>query len=162
MSIPKLTQTHMEQRMVVSLEYLVRYHENDYDFLFWIVTGVEQWVHHFTPDMKAASMEWKCPSSPIRKKFKTTPSTGEVLLTFFWQAQRVLLLYFLEVGTINGTRYCDSLSKFLEAIRKKRPGHLRSVILKLDDNARPLSVTATQNHFCNSWLRAPTPSAIQS
>ena len=41
MSIPKLTQTHMEQRMVVSLEYLVRYHENDYDFLFWIVTGVE-------------------------------------------------------------------------------------------------------------------------
>ncbi|GFY68139.1 hypothetical protein TNIN_108551 [Trichonephila inaurata madagascariensis] len=41
-------------------------------------------------------MEWKHPSSPVRKKFKTTPSAGKVLLTVFWDAQGVLLLDFLE------------------------------------------------------------------
>ncbi|GFQ98570.1 histone-lysine N-methyltransferase SETMAR [Trichonephila clavata] len=60
--------------MAVSLEHLVRYHEDGNDFLFQIVTGDETWVHHFTPESKAASMEWKHPSSPVRKKFKTTPS----------------------------------------------------------------------------------------
>ncbi|GFR19324.1 histone-lysine N-methyltransferase SETMAR [Trichonephila clavata] len=62
--------------MAVSLEHLVRYHEDGNDFLFRIVTGDEMWVHHFTPESKAASMEWKHPSSPVRKKFKTTPSAA--------------------------------------------------------------------------------------
>ncbi|GFR08028.1 histone-lysine N-methyltransferase SETMAR [Trichonephila clavata] len=78
----QLTSTHQEQRMAVNLEHLVRYHEDGSDFLFRIVTGDETWVHHFKPESKAASMEWKHPSSPVRKKFKTTPSadanyTGE-------------------------------------------------------------------------------------
>ncbi|GFR06800.1 histone-lysine N-methyltransferase SETMAR [Trichonephila clavata] len=107
----QLTSTHQEQCMAVSLEHLVRYHEDGNDFLFRIVTGDETWVHHFTTESKAASMEWKHPSSPVRKKFKTTPSAGKVLLTVFWDAQGVLLLDFLEVGTINATRYCDTLSK---------------------------------------------------
>lgn len=102
----QLTSTHQEQRMAVSLEHLVCYHEDGNDFLFRIVTGDETWVHHFTPESKAASMEWKHPSSPVRKKFKRTPSAGKVLLTVFWDAQGVLLLDFLEVGTINATRYC--------------------------------------------------------
>ncbi|GFQ66084.1 histone-lysine N-methyltransferase SETMAR [Trichonephila clavata] len=37
----QLTSTHQEQRMVVSLEHLVRYHEDGSDFLFRIVTGDE-------------------------------------------------------------------------------------------------------------------------
>ena len=103
----------------------------------WIVTGDEMWVHHFTPESKAASMEWKHLSSPVRKKFKTTPSAGKVLLTVFWDAQGVLLLDFLEVGTINATRYCDTLSKLKEAIREKRSCPLTSDLLLLDDNAKP-------------------------
>ncbi|GFR31057.1 histone-lysine N-methyltransferase SETMAR [Trichonephila clavata] len=79
----QLTSTHQEQRMAVSLEHLVRYHEDCNDFLIRIVTGDETWVHHFTPESKAASMEWKHPSSPVRKEFKTTPSAGKVLLTVF-------------------------------------------------------------------------------
>ncbi|GFQ85568.1 histone-lysine N-methyltransferase SETMAR [Trichonephila clavata] len=72
----QLTSTHQEQRMAISLEHLVRYHEDGNDFLFRIVTGDDTWVHHFTPESKAASMEWKHPSSPVRKKFKTTPSAA--------------------------------------------------------------------------------------
>jgi hypothetical protein len=33
---------------------------------------------------------------PFRKKFKTIPSAGKVLLTVFWDAEGVLLLDFLE------------------------------------------------------------------
>ncbi|GFQ98439.1 histone-lysine N-methyltransferase SETMAR [Trichonephila clavata] len=81
----QLTSTHQEQRMAVSLEHLVRYHEDGNDFfLFQIVTGDESWIHHFTPESKAASMEWKHPSSLVRKKFKITPSVCKVLLTVFW------------------------------------------------------------------------------
>ncbi len=114
----QLTPNHMEQCMAVSREHLVRYHRDGNEFLYRIVTGDETWVHHFTPELKAASMEWKHPSSPVRKKFKTTPSAGKVLLTVFWDAQGVLLLDFLEVGTINATRYCHTLSKLKEVIRK--------------------------------------------
>ncbi|GFR34070.1 histone-lysine N-methyltransferase SETMAR [Trichonephila clavata] len=92
----QLTSTHQEQRMAVSLEHLVRYHGDGNDFPFRIVTGDETWLHHFTPESKASSMEWRHPSSPVRKKFKTTPSAGKVLLTVFWDAQGVLLLDFLE------------------------------------------------------------------
>ncbi|GFR24340.1 hypothetical protein TNCT_378811 [Trichonephila clavata] len=58
----------MKQRMVVSLEYLVRYHEDGHDFLLWIETKDEFWVHHFMLEMKAASMERKHPSSPVNRK----------------------------------------------------------------------------------------------
>jgi hypothetical protein len=35
-------------------------------------------------------------TSPIQKKFKTTPSAGKVLLTMFWGAEGVILLDFLK------------------------------------------------------------------
>ncbi|GFS46256.1 uncharacterized protein TNIN_198211 [Trichonephila inaurata madagascariensis] len=52
----QLTSTHMEQGMVVSIEHIKLYHEDGNDFLFRIVTGMKRWVHHFTPESKAASM----------------------------------------------------------------------------------------------------------
>ena len=42
---------------------------------------------------EVASMEWKHPSSPVRKKFKRTPSAGKVLLTVFWDNQGVLKVW---------------------------------------------------------------------
>ncbi|GFR05533.1 histone-lysine N-methyltransferase SETMAR [Trichonephila clavata] len=98
----QLTSTHQEQRMAVSLEHLVRYHEDGNDFLFRIVTGDETWIHHFTPESKAASIEWKHPSSPVRKKFKTTPSAArngslntESLSTALFKASGKLIMYLI-------------------------------------------------------------------
>ncbi|GFX23539.1 histone-lysine N-methyltransferase SETMAR [Trichonephila clavipes] len=54
---------------------------------------------------------------------------------------------FLEVGNIDATQYCDTLLKLKETIRKKLPGFLKYDVLLLDDNARPHSVTAMQNHI---------------
>ncbi|GFR01861.1 histone-lysine N-methyltransferase SETMAR, partial [Trichonephila clavata] len=59
--------------MAVSLEHIVRYHEDGNDFLFRIVTGDETWLHHFMPESKAASMDGKHPSSPVRKSSRQLP-----------------------------------------------------------------------------------------
>ncbi|GFX79828.1 histone-lysine N-methyltransferase SETMAR [Trichonephila clavipes] len=80
------------------------------------------------------------------------------LYTIFWDTQGVLLLNFLKVGTINANRYCDFLSKLKEVIRKKRHGLLGSGVLLLDDNARPHSGTATENHIATlDWERLHHP-----
>ena len=36
----------------------------------------ETWVHHFDPEMKSSSMQWKTPSSPTPKKARVEPSGG--------------------------------------------------------------------------------------
>ncbi|GFX80663.1 histone-lysine N-methyltransferase SETMAR [Trichonephila clavipes] len=110
----------MERRMSVWLEQLVRFHEDGNDFLFRIVMRDESWVHHFTPEVKEGhinGIEKSVITWP--KEVQNNPSASKVLLTVFWDAQGVLLLDFLKSGTINATRYCDTLLKSQEAIRKK-------------------------------------------
>jgi hypothetical protein len=53
-------------------------------FLERIVTTDETWVHHYEPESKAQSMAWKCPKSPVTKKFKSLPSAGKIMLTLFF------------------------------------------------------------------------------
>jgi len=53
-------------------------------FLFNIVTGDESWIHHFDPEEKQLSMQYRHTSSPCPKKFKTMPSAGKILLAVFW------------------------------------------------------------------------------
>jgi hypothetical protein len=42
------------------------------NFLQQSVTSDETWVHHYQPETKWKSMQWKDPSSPVAMKFKTT------------------------------------------------------------------------------------------
>ena len=46
------------------------YWEDGDDFLLNIVTGDESWVHHFDPEDKRQSMEYRRPSSPRQKKIR--------------------------------------------------------------------------------------------
>jgi hypothetical protein len=50
--------------MGLSLKHLSQYADEGEDMLHRIVTGDESWVHHYQPETKRASMEWKHPSSP--------------------------------------------------------------------------------------------------
>jgi hypothetical protein len=45
-------------------------HQGGEEFLSRMVTGDETWVHHYEPESKRQSMEWKHPGSPTKKKFK--------------------------------------------------------------------------------------------
>jgi len=57
-------------------------------------------------------MEYRHTSSPRPKKFKTIPSAGKILLTVFWDSQRVYMTEFLEAGkTVNSARYIETKKK---------------------------------------------------
>ncbi|GBM71716.1 hypothetical protein AVEN_83477-1 [Araneus ventricosus] len=57
--VPKhLIIDNQEQRMSFSLQHLIRY-EEDLAFLRRIVAGDESWWHHYTPESKKTSMQWK-------------------------------------------------------------------------------------------------------
>jgi hypothetical protein len=78
-----------------------------------IVTGDESWIHHFDPEEKRLSMEYRHTSSPRPKKFKTMPSAGKILLTVFWDSQRVYMTEFLEAGkTVNSARYIETIKTY--------------------------------------------------
>ena len=59
----QLTEAHEQSRLEACSE-LLEYCHSDKTFLQRIVTGDETWVHHFEPESKRASMEWRHPTSP--------------------------------------------------------------------------------------------------
>ena len=60
------------------------------------------------------------------------------MATVFWDMTGVILIEYLERGhTINADRYCATLTKLREAIRRKRPGLRSKGIILLHDNSRP-------------------------
>ena len=69
----------------------------------------EIWVHHYEPETKIQSMQWKHKGSSNLKKFKVLPSSGKVMLSLFWNAQGVIMVDYLQRGaTITGLYYTDS------------------------------------------------------
>jgi hypothetical protein len=60
--------------------------------LFQIVTADETRVHHFQLQTKRKSMEWHHPQYPQQKKFKLSPSAGNVMITIFWECERAILV----------------------------------------------------------------------
>ncbi|GFT59226.1 hypothetical protein TNCV_3891741 [Trichonephila clavipes] len=45
----------------------MRYASERNEILFRIITGDEEWVHHFAAETKVTSMTWKRPGSSVRK-----------------------------------------------------------------------------------------------
>jgi histone-lysine N-methyltransferase SETMAR len=131
--------------MGLSLQHLLRYVGDGEDMLNWIVTGDESRVHHYQPESKRASMQWKYPSLPLTKKFKDTPSTRKVMLAVFWDSEGVLLARFQKRGeNMNSASRCEVLLKLWDAIRRKHPDQLARGVLLHHDNARPHTARATQ------------------
>jgi histone-lysine N-methyltransferase SETMAR len=131
-------------RMIMSLDNLQRYNEEGEGMLERIVTGDETWVHHYQPESKQASMQWKHKDSPTPTKFKVVPSAGKVMATMFWDMKGVLLVEYQEHGrTVTAASYCSLLERLKAAIKNKRPGLLTRGVLLLHDNARPHTARLT-------------------
>nr|CAH7765296.1 unnamed protein product [Callosobruchus chinensis] len=127
--VPKqLTEDHMnycdmKRRVECATKVVARFEEEGDDFLEGFVTGDETWAHHYTPETKESSKQWRHSDSPKPKKFKATLSAGKVMATVFWDRHGVLLVDFMPRGTtINAARYCETLEKLRRAIKNKRPG----------------------------------------
>lgn len=156
----KLTQQHKETRLKVCTDLKARYEREGDSFLNKILTCDETWVHHFEPETKRQSMEWKHTSSPVRKKFRTQASAGKVMLTVFWDARGVVFCDYLEdQRTVNSAYYSDMLmNKVKPAMREKRRGSQRKGVILLHDNARPHTAKLTHETIENmGWEILPHP-----
>jgi hypothetical protein len=94
----QLSDYHKCAWQTICQEYFNRHAREENAFLHRIVTGDESWVHHYIPESKRQSMQWKHPSSPAYKKFKTQASAGKVRLTVFWNVNGTILVHFQEKG----------------------------------------------------------------
>ncbi|XP_035205247.1 histone-lysine N-methyltransferase SETMAR-like, partial [Stegodyphus dumicola] len=76
--VPRLlTEEHEGKGFERAFAFLQSYQTERNEFLDKIVTGDETWIHHFSPETKSSSLEWKHYSSPTRTKCRTVPSAGK-------------------------------------------------------------------------------------
>ena len=81
--VPRNLNMQDRQQRVESSQELEVYNANPEDFHTRLVTGDETLLHHWDPDTKKESMQWKHPGSPPPKKFRTQPSASKVMATVF-------------------------------------------------------------------------------
>ena len=91
-----LTEEHKRNCQHICSSLLERYNREGDNFLNHTITGDETWVHHYVPETKRQSMQWKHTSSPSSKRFKSQPSAGKLLLTVFWDSQGPILEHYKE------------------------------------------------------------------
>lgn len=144
--VPKqLTMMHKQMHLDICLQNLDHYYKEGDAFLDRIITGNKTWIHHYDLECKWQSVECKHPQSPIRKKFKSQPSPGKLMLTVFWDSQGPIMEHYQERGsTINSAPYSEMLiDKLKPEIWSKRWGQLSKGIVLLHDNARPHTAAHT-------------------
>lgn len=140
-----LSEEQKAERVRLCQQHLSRYEKEGDEFLNRIVTGDESWCHHYEPETRRSSMQWKHVSSPPPKKFKTEASAGKVMLSFFFDHKGPMLVEFLEHGrTINAEQYVITLGNLRTRIKNKRPGLLTKGVILLHDNARPHTAKVTK------------------
>ena len=107
-----------QQRMQLSSQLLELCRRDPEDFHLRLVTGDETWVHHWDPESKIASKQWKHSDSPPPRKFRTQSSAGKVMASVFWDSKGLLLIDYLpRRSTITGAYYSDLMVKLRHAIK---------------------------------------------
>ena len=71
--VPRLLTPNQKEQRADSCKGHIELESKDTRFFDRIVTMDETWVHHFDPEMKSPSMQWKTPSSPTPKKTRVEP-----------------------------------------------------------------------------------------
>lgn len=155
-----LTNENRRTREQSSRENLELFNHNPEDFCARYVTMDETWAHHFDPETKQQSMQWKHPESPREVKFRKMSSAGKVMASVFWDAKGVLMVDYLERGkTITGAYYAGLLHKLRDAIKEKRRGKLSKKIIFHQDNApaHTSNVAMAAIHDCGFELLSHPP-----
>ena len=113
-----LTAEIMHVRMQTSDRNLELYRADPDKFLRRYVTMDETWAHHFDPETKQQSMQWKHPTSPPVVKFLKNVSASKVMVSVFWDSEGVLFTDYLEKGkTVTGVYYAGLIRKLREVIK---------------------------------------------
>ena len=123
-----LTDDQKRTRLDISMFLLSRYVDAPGDFVERVVTKDETWVHHFDPESKMQSKQWKHPCSPHPYKFKRVHSAGKVMASIFWDSQGVIVIYYFEQGRkINRACCAGELRRLRQEMARKRRGKLTRV-----------------------------------
>ncbi len=137
----ELTEPQQWTRMTVSQDNidLLCSDPDPEDFVRCIVTGDETWISTREKLTKRESTEWVhadalCPRKPL-KDF----AMRKVMMTVFFDCQGVILIDFLNPREkVTAERYCETLTKLKESLRRKRPNLWRGRNFLLHhDNASP-------------------------
>lgn len=79
-------------RMQIFQDCLDHFKRNTIDFIRRFVTTYETWIHHYIPESKQKSKQWKHDDSPLPEKAKSVLSAGKVIASIFWDAKEILLI----------------------------------------------------------------------
>ncbi|GFX50790.1 histone-lysine N-methyltransferase SETMAR [Trichonephila clavipes] len=121
---------------IPGLQHLLRYRNDDDDFLKHIVAGDETWCPHFHPKRRSVSMQWKHPDWLKPRKVKAQKSAGKIILTaifrdpYYWSLRN-------QRSLINAQRYTQSFDRLHTGIKNKCPSMLSPGVIILHDNAKP-------------------------
>jgi len=137
--IPKLLNDQKRlKRLECSKATLELIRANRDHFFPRLVTGDETWVHLYDRESRLEAREWHHTGSPPTKRVRPEKSAAKTMATVFWDAQGILLLDFLPIGTtMNGEYYAGLLRELRQKIKEKRRGLISRGSLLLEDNARP-------------------------
>jgi len=96
-------------------------------------------------------------SAVTKKKFRTTPSTGKVMITVFWDIDGVILVDVMaRCETVNSDAYIGTLQKLKQRYRRVRPNRNPGDMLIQHDNARPHTSLRTQEAIAKfGWTVLP-------
>lgn len=135
--VPRLLQEHQKaQRVEMCKQLLALWDADPENFPSRIVTGDESWFHHYDPETKEQSKEWRKKHEGAPIKARVQKSAGKVLATIFWDASGILLEDYLEKGrTINAVYYVGVLDRLRYNIKNRRRGSLSQGLFLLHDNA---------------------------
>ena len=104
--VPRLLTVEQKQQRIHDAERgLKLFTRNKKDFLRRYITINESWIHHFTPESKRASAEWRAEGEGRPKRPKTQQSAGKVVASVFWDMHGILLIDFLPKGQMINSDY---------------------------------------------------------
>jgi len=93
-----LTPEKKQVCLATSHDNLSLYNADPAKFLRSYVTMDETWAHHFDPETKQQSKQWKHVTSSTPVKFRKIASAGKVMASVFWDSGGVLMIDYLERG----------------------------------------------------------------
>ncbi|XP_076044679.1 histone-lysine N-methyltransferase SETMAR-like [Oratosquilla oratoria] len=104
-----LTSDQKHTRMVVPQANLAHFETDPVSFRERFLTQDECWVHHFEPETKRQSMQWRHTSSLVPKKARVVSSAGRVMSSVFWDAKGIVFIDYLQKGQTSNGEYCANL-----------------------------------------------------
>ncbi|XP_076039465.1 histone-lysine N-methyltransferase SETMAR-like [Oratosquilla oratoria] len=122
--VPKLLGPDQKRlRCNMSMNNLAIFYGNPQIFIQRFVTIDEAWDHHFQPESKEQSKQWKHHGPPAPKKAKSVISAGKVMASILGDSEGMLVVDYLTKGqSITGPYYASLIKQLREKIKKKMLG----------------------------------------